>query len=753
MSTPIRLISLTLRNFMSYSNSPTTIDLEFKEPTLIIGRNLDAMVNGQVDSNGSGKTTIINALAWGLYGKPISKISQDGLVNNINKKDMEVTVVFEKDGTFYKILRHRKHSVYGDAGVKVFEAKTLDDILSAKEKSGKKKTEDKDKDKEKAESSIVLTNRQIERIIGMPYDIFTRIVIYSARHEPFFSLPATSAAGKTNQADIMEELTGLTDLSRKGDIINEEMKANNRELESLKKIQEEIDRQKAQFQEKIDGIKARIEQWDAVKGNNISATQAKIDKLSDIDFELQREYLKEYVVLKDKLKDCDNAVWFLDKEISTLNVTIDNAQSWEIEYNAKLVSAKKEIEDNSGIDFDEQETLLTTFSELQAQITKLTDEANAKGYTIVDQSKRMDAISTEVEHLADNKCPYCKQQFQNVQGKIDELELEKSKLYGEQVTLLKENKATAEVLSKLHWEKEDTQSQLKFKNLVELNRAKSVLTKAKDKLELLEGQTNPFAETDLEDAQSQKVSLTKDLTKAKATKEKLFKKQSLLEGEMLYRDETSLAADFHKIEALNTELKRLNDSENPHLETLKDMGTMKFDEDNYKKINELEDLVQHQKFLYKLLTHKNSFIRKSLLTKSIKFLNERLKDYLDMLGLPHKVRFTEELTASISQFGNILDYDNLSSGQQARVNLALSFAFRDVLQKRYGKISFCILDECLDVGLGGVGVQMAAKMIKNLAIKDKLSMFIISHRDEITNLFPKAMEIELDKGFSRIVKP
>ena len=61
------------------------------------------------------------------------------------------------------------------------------------------------------------------------------------------------------------------------------------------------------------------------------------------------------------------------------------------------------------------------------------------------------------------------------------------------------------------------------------------------------------------------------------------------------------------------------------------------------------------------------------------------------------------------------------------------------------------MDECLDVGLGSVGVQSAAKMIKEIANKNKISMFIISHRDEISNLFPNIMEIELENGFSRIL--
>lgn len=744
MNTPIRLISLTLKNFMSYGNSPTTINLEFKEPTLIIGRNLDAMVNGQVDSNGSGKTTIINALAWGLYGKPISKISQDGLVNNINRKDMEVTVTFEKDEIFYQIFRYRKHSEYGDAGIKLFEAKTLEQLSSSKNK--KKQPE------EKAESSINLVNKQIERIIDMPYDIFTRIVIYSARHDPFFSLPTTSAAGKTNQADIMEELTGLTDLSRKGDLINEELKSNSRELESLKKVQEEIDRQKLQFQEKLDNVKTRISQWDIVNNNNIFSIQEKIKALSNVNFELQREYLKEYSLLQQEEKSLNSENDKLKLEIDNLEDQMRRADSWITNHDFKIEDAEITLRTFDDIDYDneEKQLQLLTQEEIKLNHTKeiYTKLKSDRKLNLV----RLDELNKEINHLKENKCPYCLQQFTNALSKINELEVELDTVELNIVELTTNVNNLQTDIDKNTLIIIDIKTGLRFPTMADLNTSKNLFIKAKDKLEMIKNQTNPFADINIDKSFIQ-LKILRDSQKILDMKyNKIKKKLSVLKQELQYNDSALLESDSYKLVSYKEELIKLNESVNPHLETLNDIKTMEFDDDNYKKIDKLEYLVLHQKFLYKLFTHKSSFIRKSLLNKSIKFLNEKLKEYLDMLGLPHKVRFTEELAASISQFGNVLDYDNLSSGQQARVNLALSFAFRDVLQKRYGKISFCILDECLDVGLGGVGVQMAAKMIKTLAVKDSLSMFIISHRDEIANLFPKAMEIELDKGFSKIIK-
>jgi DNA repair exonuclease SbcCD ATPase subunit len=371
MTTPIKLLSLSLKNFMSYGQSVTTINLDFTDPTLIIGRNLDAMVNGQVDSNGSGKTTIINALAWGLYGKPIAKISQDGLINNINKKNLEVTIIFSKNGNYYEIKRFRKNKSLGGDGITLKESKTLDftDIKST------------------AEDSIAHANEQIKNIIGMPFDIFTRIVIYSASHEPFFSLPATATNGP-NQADIIEELFGLTDLGKKSDLLNDILKADKKELEMLKSVQTEIDRQKSQYQGKIDSIKTRIEQWNSLKKTDIINIESDISKLSSIDFEYQRECLAELKSCKESIKEIDNQVSMILVKKSTDEKTLSNAIKWVDEQSSKIQLTQAKLDDFDDIDFDLQETLIKQFDELKLMIVECENDISKNTDMVAIETKK-----------------------------------------------------------------------------------------------------------------------------------------------------------------------------------------------------------------------------------------------------------------------------------------------------------------------------------------------------------------------------
>lgn len=197
-------------------------------------------------------------------------------------------------------------------------------------------------------------------------------------------------------------------------------------------------------------------------------------------------------------------------------------------------------------------------------------------------------------------------------------------------------------------------------------------------------------------------------------------------------------------------ISELQQEVNPHFDALDDLINANIATVDYDVMNALTEKQEHQKFLLKLLTKKDSFVRKELLDTNIPYLNARLQHHLSFLGLPHKVEFTKEMTASISQFGQPLGFGNLSAGQRARVNIALSLAFRDVLQQLHQVVNICMFDEVLDVGLDGVGIIAAAQLLKRVAKDDEISMFIISHKSEVENMFDSTITVQLSKGFSYI---
>jgi hypothetical protein len=80
------------------------------------------------------------------------------------------------------------------------------------------------------------------------------------------------------------------------------------------------------------------------------------------------------------------------------------------------------------------------------------------------------------------------------------------------------------------------------------------------------------------------------------------------------------------------------------------------------------------------LTSKDSFVRKKIIDQNLSYLNSRLTHYLDRMGLPHTVKFMNDLSVNIEELGRELDFDNLSRGERTRLILSMSWAFRDVFE-------------------------------------------------------------------------
>jgi DNA repair exonuclease SbcCD ATPase subunit len=107
----IRIKELTVKNFMSVGNQTQAVDFSKTNLTLVLGENLDQGGDDSGSRNGTGKTTIVNALSYALFGNALTNIKKDNLINKINNKNMLVTLAFEKDGQTYRIERGRKPNV------------------------------------------------------------------------------------------------------------------------------------------------------------------------------------------------------------------------------------------------------------------------------------------------------------------------------------------------------------------------------------------------------------------------------------------------------------------------------------------------------------------------------------------------------------------------------------------------------------------------------------------------------------------
>jgi DNA repair exonuclease SbcCD ATPase subunit len=215
-----------------------------------------------------------------------------------------------------------------------------------------------------------------------------------------------------------------------------------------------------------------------------------------------------------------------------------------------------------------------------------------------------------------------------------------------------------------------------------------------------------------------------------------------------YESLTEALGHKNNLANLMTELERRAGEENPYNEQIEELKNSALQEIEWDPVNTLVKLRDHQEFLLKLLTNKDSFIRKKIIDQNLTFLNKRLNYYVDRLGLPHTVMFQNDLTVLITQLGKDIDFYNLSRGEGNRVILATSFAFRDVWENLYQDINLLFIDELLDNGTDTSGVEKSLSILKKMGRERNKNIFIISHRDELLGRVDSTLKVIKENGFT-----
>ena len=217
---------------------------------------------------------------------------------------------------------------------------------------------------------------------------------------------------------------------------------------------------------------------------------------------------------------------------------------------------------------------------------------------------------------------------------------------------------------------------------------------------------------------------------------------------VFYDKESDAVEHNSSINNLRQQITAKMDEHNPYSDQIVDMQQKALQEVTYDHMNELSRLQEHQEFLLKLLTSKDSFIRKKIIEQNLSYLNSRLTHYLDRIGLPHTVVFQNDLTVSIEELGRELDFDNLSRGERNRLILSMSWAFRDVFESLYQPINLLFIDEMIDNGLDTQGVESALALLKQMSRERHKSIWLVSHRDELAGRVENILKVVKESGFT-----
>jgi len=579
----IKVKDLTVKNFMSVGNQTQAVDFNKEQLTLVLGENLDQGGDDAGSRNGTGKTTIINALSYALYGNALTNIKRNNLINKTNSKGMLVTLHFEKDGTDYRIERGRSPNI-----MKFFVNDEEQELIDESQGDSRK------------------TQEFLNGLLGMSHDMFKHIVALNTYTEPFLSMR------QNDQRAIIEQLLGITLLSEKAESLKEQIKQTRDAItEETAKI-EGIQTANSKIENTIESLQSTQKAWLAKKKNDSEKLTKSLDELEHLD---------------------------IDKELDAH----DKLANWN-EHNTAIMALKKE------------------HSTLEPALQRA--------------NKSVEKLKKDIADLEDATCYACGQTLQ--EDKKAEIEETKTKELDDSLQYLNEIK---------------TKLQEVVKGLEDIGD--------------INGKPKTFYET---------------------AKEAYEHRQN--------------------VDSLKTALANKDSEEDPYEAQIQELRNTAIQEVSWDTINTLTNFKEHQEFLLKLLTNKDSFIRKKIIDQNLAYLNNRLTYYLDRLGLPHQVVFLNDLAVQITQLGQDLDFDNLSRGERNRLILGMSFAFRDVWESLYQNINLLFIDELIDSGMDASGVENSLAVIKKMGRERSKNVFLISHKDELVGRVNHVMKVIKENGFT-----
>jgi DNA repair exonuclease SbcCD ATPase subunit len=215
-----------------------------------------------------------------------------------------------------------------------------------------------------------------------------------------------------------------------------------------------------------------------------------------------------------------------------------------------------------------------------------------------------------------------------------------------------------------------------------------------------------------------------------------------------YESAKEAYAHRQNVDSLKQALQSKQQDVDPYQAQIDELNNSAMQEIVWDTVNSLTSLKEHQEFLLKLLTNKDSFIRKKIIDQNLMYLNSRLTYYLDKIGLPHQVVFLNDLNVEITQLGQDLDFDNLSRGERNRLILGLSFAFRDVWESLYQGINLLFIDELIDSGMDTAGVENSIGILKKMTRERNKNIFLISHKDELVGRVNNVLRVVKENGFT-----
>ena len=392
------------KNFLSTGNVFSEIDLQRSRTNLIVGH------------NGSGKSTILDALTFSLFGKPFRKISKSMLVNSVNEKDTMVEIEFSIGKNSYQVIRGikpNKFMVYCNGQPWDEDAKAVDQQKNL-----------------------------VQNVLKMNFKSFTQIVVLgSSTFVPFMRLPGQQ------RREIIEDILDIQVFSVMNNRLKDKIRENNEEIKDLDYqlhlLEEKIELQKQYMLElkkktdaEIDKKKEKIKEYQQEEESSLGNIRDLTDQVTNLSTEME-EYSKSssklkklntfLIKLNQKLQTCKKEHEFFEDN----HVCPTCTQDLSDEFRADKIEEGKTKLDEMNVGYEELQTAIKDEEERNEKFLELTQEVNTKNTTITNINYQLmsirsniDEISKEIKEL-EGSTPDKKAEFVKLEGLIEDKKVTK----------------------------------------------------------------------------------------------------------------------------------------------------------------------------------------------------------------------------------------------------------------------------------------------------------------------------------------
>ena len=387
------------KNFLSTGNVFSEIDLQRSRTNLIVGH------------NGSGKSTILDALTFSLFGKPFRKISKSMLVNSVNEKDTMVEIEFSIGKNSYQVIRGIKPNrfmVYCNGQPWDEDAKAVDQQKNLE-----------------------------QNVLKMNFKSFTQIVVLgSSTFVPFMRLPGQQ------RREIIEDILDIQVFSVMNSRLKDKIRENNEEIKDLDYqlhlLEEKIELQKQYMLElkkktdaEIDKKKEKIKEYQQEEESSLGNIRDLTDQVTNLSTEME-DYSKSssklkklntfLIKLNQKLQTCKKEHEFFEDN----HVCPTCTQDLSDEFRADKIEEGKTKLDEMNVGYEELQTAIKDEEERNEKFLELTQEVNTKNTTITNINYQLmsirnniDEISKEIKEL-EGSTPDKKAEFVKLEGLIED---------------------------------------------------------------------------------------------------------------------------------------------------------------------------------------------------------------------------------------------------------------------------------------------------------------------------------------------